>query len=216
MNLSERRRPVRQLFVTGSEETLAEPGWESLVSEVMSLAGTASSAVQPLAESAELPDAVLRLAADRPGPLLYIPTIEPSPGQAKLTRMLVPFDRTVGERRLLRPWIERAQDRGVEVCQLHVISGKEAPAMWEGAGHHARAWLAEVERRHGAGVAGLFVRCGDPAEHILDALAEVDLLLVCWRGDPEAKRARLARRLIGGAPVPLLLAREAPGERRGR
>ena len=153
---------------------------------------------------------VLSFAAATSDPVLILPLNEPA-GAAEGTstprrrRVLVPTERTRTGRRQIREWIGRAERLGFEVVQIHVLTEATAPSMWEGPGHHAEAWWAEVRRRHQIGTASLSIRSGEPAERILTAAARSDFIILFWQGNPSAGRADTLRRLIGGADQPLLL-----------
>ena len=112
---------------------------------------------------------VVSFAAATSDPVLVLPLNEP-PGPAEGTstprrrRVLVPTERSRTGRRQIREWIGRAERLGFEVVQIHVLTEATAPSMWEGPGHHAEAWWAEVRRRHQIGTASLSIRSGEPAE----------------------------------------------------
>lgn len=163
-------------------------------------------------------EAALRLASSTEDPVLVLP----GRGRARqgassrrpkvLRRILVPMDRSVAERSVLRAWIARAQSFGSAVDQLHVLTEGNRPAMWEGAGHHAAAWHDELRRRYLAGDASLVVRRGDPIEHVTAAEPRADLVVSCWGGDLSQGRARILRRLLERASVPVLLVRTPPAD----
>ena len=140
-------------------------------------------------------------------PLLVLPGPEPSRSHepAAVRRMLVPMDRSLSERRVLRPLIERARALGIGVHQLHVLGPTSRPAMWEGPGHHADAWLAELRRRHQPEGTALTVVGGNPVEQVLSAGRDTDLVVICWHGDAAASRAHVVRGIVERIGRPLLL-----------
>jgi len=141
-------------------------------------------------------------------PVLVLPASDPSrppAARARLRRMLVPMDRSLVERRTLRPLIERAQAMGVDVRQLHVLARTGLPAMWEGSGHHAEAWLVELRRRHQPTGTALAIVSGDPVERILSAGRETDLVVLCWHRDASPDRAGVVRAVLDQVAGPVLL-----------
>ncbi len=157
--------------------------------------------------------AVLDHAAGTGDPVLVLPPGPEDHGDTapgRHLRVMVPTDFTREEQRVLHRWAERAVRLGFDVHQLHVLDESTRPPMWEGAGHHAEAWHAELCRRHQLGDARLAVRAGDPVERILERSTGVDLILVCWRGDPGAGHARVVRQLLERTERPLLLVRAEP------
>lgn len=186
--------------------------WFELTRAVADLAGSTALVETLSPGDSELARQAFALAAAADEPVLVLPrlTVGDKAAPARLLRMLVPFDRTSEELEVAKPWIERASRAGIEVEQLHVLADGSLPVMWEGAGHHAASWHAEVRRRSSVALARLSVRRGLPAEHILAASAGVDLLLLCWRGDVRPSRARLIRSVLGSSDVPVLIVRRAP------
>jgi len=127
----------------------------------------------------------------------------------------VPIEATRAERRVLRPWIERAERLGFEVEQLHALTTATTPGMWEGPGHHAEAWWAQARRRYRMGTATLSIETGDPADSILAAASRFDLIMLFWQGDVTAGHAATLRKVISGADRPLLLVRNPPATATG-
>lgn len=126
-------------------------------------------------------------------------------GPVHLRRLLVPVDRSPEERDVLAPIVHRARDLGLTVGHLHVLTPRSRPIIWEGPGHHAEAWHAELRRRQHLEEGGLTVASGDPAGLIRRAGRRSDLIVLCWQGDPAAGRARVVRGVLAGARPPLLL-----------
>lgn len=125
-------------------------------------------------------------------------------------RALVPVDDLRAERRILQRWAERAQEVGIEVDQLHVLTEASTPAMWDGPGHHAAAWWAELRRRHLVDDRALQVETGDPTERILAAADRCDLIVLAWRGNPAPGHAEVVRGVLGQTVTPVLLVRRPP------
>jgi hypothetical protein len=188
--------------------------WEALVGDVAAISDTVSVVGPELLGGAPVPgesrltvsQEILERAVGTP--LLVLPASEP-PGPrsapARLHRILVPMDRSLSERRALRPLIERAQALQIDVHQLHVLGKTSLPAMWEGSGHHAEAWFAELRRRHQPAGTALAVVGGDPVERILLAAQKADLVMICWHCDASPDRAGVVRAVMDRVEQPLLL-----------
>ena len=204
-----------------------ETGDDRALSEAVGrLAGLAPAFEDPVGSEEDFDglEAALRLAASSEEPVLVLPdrrtsrrSSSSSRGSSSsrpktLRRILVPIDRSVAERSILRAWIARAQALGSAVAELHVLTDATRPAMWEGAGHHAAAWHDELRRRQLVGDASLAVKNGDPVEHLTAAEPRVDLVVSCWGGDPSRGRARILRRVLEASSVPVLLVRTPPAE----
>ncbi len=188
-------------------------GWDNVVAEVAALVG-----LEPVVESfpaaggaAERAQALLNAAATMDGAVLVLPhqPAGPGAGPAAVRRVLVPFDRSGAESDVLDPLIRRALAADLAVEQVHVLTDQSRPAIWEGAGHHARAWLDELRRRYQVGTASLRVRAGSPAAVLCALAAGVDLVVACWSGETGAGRARVLREIVADTPSPLLLVRAA-------
>lgn len=156
----------------------------------------------------ELVDRVLERAASSAGPVLVLPPAGEAgtpPGETRtLGQVLAPFD-SDEVTAALRPVLARLQASGVEVAQLLVATPETLPPMWEGPGHHARAWHAELRRRHQVGEASVEVAAGVPAAMVLARAGDADLVVLCW-----SRRVRVGGRLtlrgvLGAVDVPLLL-----------
>ncbi len=166
-----------------------------------------------LERAAATNDPVLVLPVPRPGIAAtsgHAPAAPTRPGPAGTHRILAPIDRTPAEHQTLVPLLQRAQEMGIEIEQMHVLAGPTRPPMWEGPGHHADAWLAQLRLHHQVGDATMVVRSGEPATAIRAASPRADLLVVCWNGDATRGRARVLRSLLRHARQPLLLVRVAP------
>ncbi|MDA8279371.1 MAG: universal stress protein [Actinomycetota bacterium] len=166
-----------------------------------------------LERAAATNDPVLVLPTPRPGVAAtggHEPAATTKPGPAGTRRILAPIDRTPAEHHTLVPLLQRAEAMGIEIEQMHVLAGPTRPPMWEGPGHHADAWLAQLRLHHQIGDATMVVRSGEPATAIRAASLRADLLVVAWNGDATRGRARVLRSLLRHARQPLLLVRVAP------
>ncbi|HET9092599.1 MAG TPA: universal stress protein [Acidimicrobiales bacterium] len=208
-----RSAPERLRVLGGRRAIVVPEAWRPLAAQVAALASLPISVELDTGERTT--DHVLRLAAVSPEPMLVLPSGEPPGGHegvlaGALRKVLAPLDLTEEEGAVLARWIERALDRGIGVEQLHVLSPSSLPAMWEGPGHHAAAWRAEMFRRHRVDGSLLALRSGDALQQIVSEAPHCDLLLVYWRGDPSRDRAGLVRSVLAEAPTPVLLVREPP------
>ena len=155
-------------------------------------------------------DAVVRRAADADGPVLVLPA--PAVGDdavglpdRALRRVLAPFDASDEVSSSIVPVLQRLLDADVAVSQLHVTSAASVPGMWEGSGHHAVAWHAELRRRHQVGSATVEVAGGTPAVAVAARASQADLVLLCWARPATSGRARTAPAVLRAVDVPVLL-----------
>lgn len=201
--------PGRLVVIDGPQGGLGR--WEAVVS---ALAGVLDlePAVEPApgVEGGDPIDAVLERAAAVAGPVLVLPGSAPAevppPPAPALTRALAPFDASDEEAAATRPLLARLQDSGMDVAQLHVVTAETMPAMWEGAGHHARAWHAELRRRHRVAEAAVEVVAGaSPAAAVLARSVEVQLVVLGWKRRAQRGRAKVVRNVLATVDVPVLL-----------
>lgn len=200
--------PAAPLLVIGLGP---EPGpWEGVVtalSEALGLEPVREAGPAPPGDP-ELVERVLERAAAAPGPVLVLPPARPAEGEPRtartLERVLAPFDsEEVSE--ALRPVLDRLQEAGVQVAQLLVMTADTLPPMWDGVGHHARAWHAELRRRHQVGEASVEVTAGVPATTVVARAEDADLVVLCWGRPARAGGARTLRGVLAAIDVPLLL-----------
>jgi len=205
--------PVSRLVVVA--RTVGSPGrWAALARDVALVAGTSvnpwvampwESPGAPGAAAAAVVEAMLALA--KTTPILVLPRSDPlaSEEHPRLRRVLMPIDQSLSERRAVLPMITRARSLGVEVRVLHALDDATRPRMWEGPGHDAQAWYSELRRRYEPEGATLRVGTGDPADEIILASADVDVVAVCWHGDASPPRAKTLRALLERLERPVLL-----------
>ncbi|HUA95269.1 MAG TPA: hypothetical protein VMB82_07050 [Acidimicrobiales bacterium] len=208
--------PGQLHVITGPAET---ERWLALVADVAALVRMEPIIEPRQPEGAGGAQAVLAAAAGMEGAVLVLPAAPTGLGGAegppRLERLLVPFDRSRAEDQVLRPLIRRALEQDVAVEQVHVLTEKSRPRMWEGPGHHAAAWHDELRRRHRVGTATLAVRSGQPAVVLAELGVRADLVAACWDGQVTAGRAKVLRAILASAlPPPLLLLRR-PSPRSG-
>jgi hypothetical protein len=185
-------------------------GWASFVSEVARVVDLEPAYVLlPHAGEGWL-RGVLEAAAARPGPVLVLPRIR--------------LGSTTGDQRLpgLHKAVIASDDshdvvRAARVCSLHllrsgvrttvvlVLTGQTAPPMWEGTGHHAAAWRAELERRYGR-PDRLEVLSGPPGPVVRSRCEDCDLVVLLWRQATADDRAPVVRAVLDeGTTQPSLL-----------
>jgi len=155
-------------------------------------------------------DAVVRRAAEVPGPVLVLPHLNEPPEvenelERRLERVLAPFDASDEVSASIMPVLQLLQETGVDVAQLHVTSPESVPGMWEGIGHHARAWHTELRRRHQVGPATVEVTGGYPAAAVATRARDADLVLMCWTRTTRAERAQVVRAVLQVVDIPVLL-----------
>jgi hypothetical protein len=197
------------------EETGGDEGsWTEFVDEVARLVGLEPS-YSMLEEATPSPGgrwlgAVLRAAAATAWPVLVLPPSTPhAPGTtrrpAKVSRAVIASDDTgefvrgagLASLRLLRS--------GVRTTVVVVLTGETAPPMWEGAGHHAAAWRAELERRYGR-PHHLEVLSGPPGPMVRARCQGADLVVLLWRQVVDEHRAPVVRAVLDeGVTWPCLL-----------
>jgi hypothetical protein len=204
------RSPARLHVLSDREADLGI--WNLFISDIAALSG--ASAVEDHlpsdGEDSSATQSVLVFAATTTDPVLVIPSGPPPTsstvsGLPRLHRILAPIDGSPSEQQVLRKWVRQATSLGIRVEHIHVLTETTRPAMWEGAGHHAAAWRAELRRRYQIADAGLQVRSGDPASTIAVAADRVDLVVLCWSGRAAAGRSNTARRVLDDRKRPILL-----------
>ena len=203
--------PEILIVIGGAEGGLGR--WQAVVSAVARVLELelAVEAMPAVLEGKEPVDAVLERAAVVTGPVLVLPRFDAAPTAPALEspvlgRALAPFDTSDEVAVVIRPLLARLQEAGVEVAQLHVVTTETMPAMWDDSGHHARAWHAELRRRHQVGTASVEVAAGAPPAEVVSARsATVDLVVLCWKRVPHDGRAKVVRAVLSSIDVPVLL-----------
>jgi len=198
--------------ITGQLHVVADPAlaerWSTIVTAAAQILDLASSLTTlPTITASEDPvQAMLSIAATAKGPVLFLPAgTPPSPGGPEPLRVLVPLDGTITEDAVMRPLLDRALDGGAQVTQLYVLCDATRPVIWEGAGHNASAYLAELRRRHQVDRAELSVSSGDPGSAIAEAGDQADLVILAWQADDSADRASVLRAVLKSMDRPILL-----------
>ena len=211
------RPPGVLLVLTGSAGTTTP--WGALVTAVAEVLGV-DVAVEPTVpgdhSTPGWTDAVIRRAADAEGPVLVLPAATDADAVTRpervLRRVLAPFDTSDEVSWSIGPLLQGLEAAGVEIDQLHVTSSASVPGMWEGSGHHAQAWRAELLRRHQVGSAAVEVTGGTPAVAVAARAGQADLVVLCWVGSTAGGRSRNVRAVLRAVEVPvLLLGRRSPG-----
>ena len=123
-----------------------------------------------------------------------------------LHRVLIPSDASPAVTTGVRMLCARLGRVGVRATVLHVLTECNQPRMWEGPGHHAQEWFAEMCRRHGATSDVLTVVSGEPEDQMRAHAAGADLVVLLWASDSHAGHAAVIRSLLAQAiEVPHLL-----------
>jgi hypothetical protein len=126
--------------------------------------------------------------------------------RAPFARALIPSDASDEVAAGARAMMQRLAAAGVSSTILHVVTTDNVPRMWEGPGHHARAWFTELFRRHGDGPDLLRVEAGHPAQQVTAYAASVDVVVVLWHGRAAPGRTIVLRSLLErDLDVPVLL-----------
>lgn len=200
------------LVLAGKEEETGS--WGALVAELAQVLGLEVAFETGRPGDRSDPgwvDAVVQRAAEAEGPVLVMPArAAGGAGPTKLAdgtlgRVLAPFDATDEVSSSIVPVLQRLQDAGVDVAQLHVTSSASVPGMWEGSGHHALAWHAELRRRHQVGSATVEVTGGAPGVAVAARTAEADLVLLCWTRSVTSGRSQTVRAVLRAVNVPVML-----------
>lgn len=152
---------------------------------------------------------VLRTAADWHGPVLVLPhTAMVWPAQEvppHLRRALIASDDSSAVARAARLASLHLLRSGVQTRVVLVLTRQTAPPMWEGTGHHATAWRAELVRRHGR-LTRVDVVSGAPGSAVRAQGAQADLVVLLWRSVAEEGRAAVVREVLDdGVSQPCLL-----------
>lgn len=201
MTTLEDRRP-------GQLTVLADRGdesgtWLSVVSEVGRLVGMSPSVTTLAGAGHGWGAAVVRAAAASPGPVLVLPRHAAT--GAALDRALIASDDSWDVARAARLCALHLLRSGIRTTVLVVLTGDTAPPMWEGTGHHARAWRGELARRHG-GPDRLEVATGSPGPAVRARAADTDLVVLLWRRNAAEGRATVLRDVLDeGVAQPCLL-----------
>lgn len=183
--------------------------WTSLVAETARVVGLEPAYLPLKHTDGEWIRRALGAAADWHGPVLVLPrTAMAWPAQAgppHLRRALIASDDSPAVVRGARLASLHLLRSGVQTRVVLVLTGETAPPMWEGTGHHATAWRAELVRRHGRPTR-FEVVSGPPGAAVRAQGAQADLVVLLWRGMAEEGRAAVVREVLDdGVCQPCLL-----------
>lgn len=175
-------------------------GWGALVDELAHVLGLTPSYTPVGGHGPAWIDRLLRAAAAAPGPVLVLPRhpFEPPGPPPHLVRVVIASgdaDDVVRDAGFL---VALLRDGGVPSTVLVVLADGAVPPMWEGPGHHAAAWRAELRRRH-EGADGLRVVAGvdELGRAIHDHAGDADAVVLLWRRVAAEGRAMVVRSLLG-------------------
>jgi hypothetical protein len=155
---------------------------------------------------------LLRRAAGQAGPVLVLPAAAAGGLQGltstwppRLHRAVIATDdspEVVGGARLCALHLLRS---GVQTKLLLVLTRQTAPPMWEGTGHQADAWRAELQRRYGL-ADRVEVCSGSPGAAVRARAAQADLAVLLWNRSSAEGRAKVVRTVLDdGVHPPCLL-----------
>ncbi len=132
----------------------------------------------------------------------------------QLHRMLMPLDRAPVSATALAGILHSAASAGVEVVVAHIQEQETLPAFGDHLAHEVKAWTEEFVARRllDSQATRLELRVGEPAERILEICehCNCDLVVLGWRRDLSAGRARIVRAMLARSSVPVLLAPICP------
>lgn len=186
--------------------------WDRFLADVSRVLGlTPSFALLPGVDGGWI-EAVLDRAASADGPVLVLPGVAPSGAEAHsvtwpthLQRAVIASDDSVeaaGGARLCALHLLR---HGVQTKVVLVLTAQTAPPMWEGAGHQAAAWRAELGRRYRP-ADSLEVCSGSPGAAVRSRAAGADLVVLLWHRSGAPGRAKVVRAVLDdGIHRPCLL-----------
>lgn len=130
------------------------------------------------------------------------------PEAKELRRILVPLDGTEESAQAVRS-VCRAFDRPrVEILVLHIFDRATVPSFWDQAQYAAEAWGEEFRARFLESTAArVALRSGTPEDWVLTVGAEEhsDFIALGWSQRLDPGRARVIRRLLSEADLPVLL-----------
>jgi hypothetical protein len=183
--------------------------WTSFVNEVARVVGLEPAYLPLGASGTGWLHKVLRTAADWHAPVLVLPrTAMSSPGQGavpRLRRALIASDDSTAVVRGARLASLHLLRNGVHTRVVLVLTEETAPPMWEGTGHHALAWRAELVRRHGRPTR-IDVVSGAPGAAVRAQGAQADMVVLLWRSVAEEGHAAVVREVLDeGVSQPCLL-----------
>ena len=158
---------------------------------------------RPFASRDELGAAFVELATLTRKPLLVLPA---GARIGPMRRFLAPLDGGPEVSRALRRALRRVDPAGIEIVALHVCARDEAPAFSDHALYETEAWGSEFLARncpHGR----LELRVGSAENLILDVAdtSAADLIVLPWGQLLAHGQARVLRRVLEGAGIPVLL-----------
>jgi nucleotide-binding universal stress UspA family protein len=122
--------------------------------------------------------------------------------------VLIPLDGTPEAAAAVDRSVELFARAGVDLVVLHVFDQATVPRFWDQPAHARRAFEDEFMARYCA-VPGarLELRSGVAGEQVIDVAAaeQVDLIALGWSQRLDAGRARVVRRTVTAADVPVML-----------
>jgi hypothetical protein len=183
--------------------------WSAFVSELARVVDLEPVYLPVAADGRRWLDDVLGTAATWPGPVLVLPrTAIGAIGSAMvphLGRALIASDDSPPVARRAGLAALHLLRSGVQSRVVLVLTPQTTPPMWEGTGHHATAWRAELARRHGRSTR-VDVVSGDPGAAVRAHSAAADLVVLLWRGATAEGHGAVVRAVLDeGVGQPCLL-----------
>lgn len=192
---------VRRVYLTHAEHR--EHDVQRLLAELA--APEVTLAALPDTDRTEL---VWPLVQQTGKPVVIVPAGARQGGEAVLSRVLLPLDGSAESAHAVAETIELLARAGVTLIVLHVFDETTVPRYWDHPEHAERIWREEFLARY-CDLPGVQLqwRSGVPAEQVVDvALHEkVDLIALGWSQHLDPGRARIVRRTVQRAHVPVLL-----------
>lgn len=141
-------------------------------------------------------------------PLVVVPPHAHPPDRVQ--RLLVPLDGTTETALALEPVLELAAHAEIEIVVLHVSDETSIPYFSDQPQHETAAFSDEFLARYcdrARDHARLELRVGVPADQVLEVTAGLaaDLVALGWSQRLESGHARVVRRFVEHAAVPVIL-----------
>jgi len=126
-----------------------------------------------------------------------------------LHTVVVAMEGTPGKARALQRSIALSARAGLEIVVVHVEDEDSIPSFSDQVQHETEAYAQEFFARHliGATQMRLELRVGVPGVEVLKAIesTHADLVAIGWPQTDDPTRGAVARQILDGSPVPVLL-----------
>ncbi len=156
---------------------------------------------------ADAAGAALEVAMLQGRPVVSVPAA--APARRTIRSVLAPLDGAPQSARALGRLVELVRHAGRRVVLAHVHRPEELPPLDDHPPHEVWAWREELRALSSpwCGDAPHELRVGDPAEQLLELVAQraCDLVALAWHQDLSRGRAALVRAILERSPVPVML-----------